>query len=82
MSLQEKMFVEVESWVTSGESKTAFLESKDYSEAKFNYWLAKWKATQQVDTSAGFREVGFSEVKLGKVLEIEAPSGVKITVFA
>jgi len=30
----------------------------------------------------GFREVGFSEVKLGKVLEIEAPSGVKITVFA
>jgi hypothetical protein len=38
--------------------------------------------TQQVDTHTGFREVGFSEVKLGKVLEIEAPSGVKITVFA
>jgi len=82
MSLQEKMFLEVESWATSGESKTAFLEGKDYSEAKFNYWLAKWKASQRVDTHAGFREVGFSEVKLGKVLEIEAPSGVKITVFA
>jgi hypothetical protein len=36
MSLQKKMFVEVESWATSGESKTAFLEGKDYSEAKFN----------------------------------------------
>jgi hypothetical protein len=53
-----------------------------YSEAKFNYWLAKWKASQCDDTHAGFREVGFSEVKLGKVLEIEAPSGVRITVFA
>jgi hypothetical protein len=82
MNLQEKMFGEVESWVTSGELKTEFLDGKDYSEAKFNYWLAKWKATQQVDTHAVFREVGFSEVKLGKVLEIEAPSGVKITVFA
>jgi hypothetical protein len=82
MNLQEKMFTEVEGWVTSGESKVAFLDGKDYSEAKFNYWLAKWKATQHVDRHAGFREVGFSEVKLGKVLEIEAPSGVKITVFA
>ena len=82
MNLQEKMFREVESWVASGEVKTAFLKDKDYSEAKFNYWLAKWKASQQVDTNIGFREVGFSEVKLGKVLEIEAPSGVKITVFA
>ena len=82
MQLQELMFLEVESWMVCGESKSKFLDGKNYSEAKFNYWLAKWKATQQVDTHAGFREVGFSEVKLGKVLEIEAPSGVKITVFA
>jgi hypothetical protein len=58
------------------------LEDKAYSEAKFNYWLAKWKASQQVDANTSFREVGFSELKLGKVLEIEAPSGVKIAVFA
>ena len=92
MNLQDKMFAEVESWISSGESKTAFLEGKGYSDAKFNYWLAKWKASQRVDTNAGFREVGtdsyrHSEVNpkaigLGKVLEIEAPSGVKITVFA
>jgi hypothetical protein len=55
MSLQEKMFMEVESWITSGESKTAFLEGKDYSEAEFNYWLSKWKASQQVDTNFGIR---------------------------
>jgi hypothetical protein len=84
MSLQEKMFAEVESWVASGGLKTEFLEGKNYSEAKFNYWLAKWKANQMTSVD-GFRELetnGWNEVKLGKVLEIEAPSGVKITVFA
>jgi hypothetical protein len=82
MNLQEKMFAEVENWTTTKVPKLIFLEGKEYSEAKFNYWLAKWKAMQVLDTNVGFRELGFSEVKLGKVLEIEAPSGVKITVFA
>ena len=84
MNLQEIMFAEVEAWMGSGELKTAFLECKDYSEGKFNYWLAKWKANQ-ITTVDGFKELdsnGWKEVKLGKVLEIEAPSGVKITVFA
>ncbi len=57
------MFGEVESYVISGELKTVFLDGKDYGEAKFNYWLAKWKASQRVDTNEGFREVGISEVK-------------------
>ena len=76
------MFSEVENWMASGSAKLAFLSGKDYSVAKFNYWLAKWKATQSSETTAGFMEIGLREVKLGKVLEIEAPSGVKITVFA
>jgi hypothetical protein len=82
MNLQEKMFSEVEAWMSSGEFKTDYLKGKDYSEAKFNYWLAKWKANALMDVSGGFRELGFTDVKLGKVLEIEAPSGVRITVFA
>jgi hypothetical protein len=81
MNLQEAMFAEVENWLVSGES-TVFLTGKDYSEAKFNYWLIKWKVSQRVGALSDFREVDFTEVKLGKVLEIEAPSGVKITVFA
>ena len=81
MNLQEVMFAEVENWLVSGESKTVFLTGKNYSEAKFNYWLLKWKVSQRVGALADFREVDFTEVKLGKVLEIEAPSGVKITVF-
>ncbi len=82
MKMQEFMFLEVENWMKSGDSKSRFLEGKDYSEAKFNYWLGKWKANQFLVDGSGFRELNFSEVKLGKVLEIEAPSGVKITVFA
>jgi len=82
MSLQEEMFAEVNQWMASGITKTDFLKGKQYSEAKFNYWIAKWKAYQAVADQPGFREVGFSEVKLGKVLEIESPTGVRITVFA
>ena len=84
MNLQEKMYAEIEAWVASGDLKNDFLEGKDYSEAKFNYWLAKWKASQ-LPLEDGFREFdanAWKEVKVGKVLEIEAPSGVKITVFA
>ena len=66
------------------EVKIDFLQDKEYSEAKFNYWLVKWKANQ-VPLKVGFRELtpnSWNEVKVSKVLEIEAPSGVKITVFA
>lgn len=83
MDLQAEMFLDVEDWIESGVKKADFLSDKSYSEAKFNYWLAKWKASQQPTKQRGlFQEVDFQEVKLGKVLEIEAPSGVRITVFA
>jgi len=82
MNLQEEMFVEVAEWFASGLTKSEFLAGKSYSEPKFNYWVSKWRASQENVVGTGFRELGFSEVKLGKVLEIEAPSGVRITVFA
>jgi hypothetical protein len=66
MNLQEKMFKEVENWISSGDSKMKFLGDKTYSEAKFNYWLVKWKSLQSADAHVGFREVDFSEVKLVK----------------
>ncbi len=82
MSLQEEMFTEVAQWMASGITKSDFLKGKQYTEAKFNYWIAKWKAGPALSDPAGFEELGFSEAKLGKVLEIEMPSGVKISVFA
>ncbi len=67
------MFSEVEMWLASGISKLDFLAGKEYSMTKFNYWLAKWKASQANETAVGFIEIGLREVKQGKVLEIEAP---------
>ena len=81
MGLQEKMFSEIEVWMASGVSKSSFLEDKIYSEAKFNYWLSKWKTREQLNLEGGFQELNFGDFKSGKVLEIEMPSGAKITFF-
>jgi hypothetical protein len=81
MGLQEKMFSEIEVWMASGVSKSSFLEGKSYSEAKFNYWLSKWKTREQLNLEGGFQELNFRDFKSGKVLEIQMPSGVKITFF-
>ena len=68
--------------MASGISKTDFLIGKQYSEAKFNYWIAKWKANRVAGDGMGFREIGLSEVALDKVLEIETSSGYRISVFS
>lgn len=81
MSLQEEMFSQVDDWQSSGKTKVDFLKDKPIGEAKFNYWIAKWKANRAA-AGAGFREIGFSKAALEKVLEIETPSGYKISVFA
>lgn len=81
MGLQKKMFSEIESWIASGDSKSRFLEDKNYSEAKFNYWLSKWKSKDTLNSEGGFQELNFTDFKSGKVLEIQMPSGVKITFF-
>jgi hypothetical protein len=83
MDIQTKMFLEIERWIESDQKRADFIKGKEYSKSKFNYWLAKWKAIQEGSGDDGlFQQVDLTDVKLGKVLEIEAPSGVKITVFA
>jgi predicted acetyltransferase len=46
MDLQEKMFEEVEAWRKSGLTKQVFVKDKEYTLAKFNYWVAKQSAMQ------------------------------------
>jgi hypothetical protein len=67
MDLQEKMFEEVEAWRKSGLTKQVFVKDKEYTLAKFNYWVAKQSAMQTSEKIDGFQEVGFLETKLGKV---------------
>ena len=87
MELQKSMFNEVELWLGSGLKKSEFLKGKSYGEGKFNYWLSKWRLSKNFggERKNVFEELNGdfrSEIKLGKVLEIEVPSGVRITVFA
>lgn len=82
MELEKKMFSEIELWMSSGVSKSSFLEGKSYSEAKFNYWLSKWKLRDTLNLEGEFQELKFSAVHSNKVLEMQLPNGLKITVFA
>jgi len=58
LNLQEEMFVEVSEWAASGLTKSEFLTGKSFSEPKFNYWVSKWKASQENVVGAGFRALG------------------------
>ena len=81
MSTQEKMFASIEQWLKSGMTKKQFLIDQDFSEPKFNYWLAKWRISQDND-DAGFQPITFPVSKTEKVLEISTAGGLKIVVFA
>lgn len=80
--LSEQMQKDVAAWKASGLTKKEFLKEKPYSISKFEYWVSKLK---DIDQSGAFQEVDFSDsrqAKASKILEIEHPTGVKITVFA
>ncbi len=87
MNVQEQMYQDVEAWLTSGMKKKDFVRNKQYNMHKFDYWYRKYKAemqSQELSEVGNFKEVTFfpiEEVKVRKVLEIESPSGIKITVF-
>jgi hypothetical protein len=41
MNVQEKMVVDVAEWISSGPTKSEYLNGKTYGEPQFNYWVAK-----------------------------------------
>ena len=85
--MQEQMYQDVKAWLTSGMKKKDFVKTKQYDINKFDYWHRKYKAerqSQELRDSNNFKEVMLfttEEAKERKVLEIELPSGIKITVF-
>ena len=85
--MQEQMYQDVKAWLTSGMKKKDFVKTKQYDINKFDYWHRKYKAerqSQELRDSNNFKEVmlfSAEEAKERKVLEIELPSGIKITVF-
>ena len=85
--MQEQMYQDVKAWLTSGMKKKDFVKTKQYDINKFDYWYRKYKAerqSQELSEISNFKEVMLfpaEEAKERKVLEIELPSGIKITVF-
>ena len=85
--MQEQMYQDVKAWLTSGMKKKDFVKTKKYDINKFDYWHRKYKVerqSQELRDSNNFKEVmlfSAEEAKERKVLEIELPSGIKITVF-
>ena len=85
--MQEQMYQDVKAWLTSGMKKKDFVKTKQYDINKFDYWYRKYKVerqSQELRDSNNFKEVmlfSAEEAKERKVLEIELPSGIKITVF-
>ena len=85
--MQEQMYQDVKAWLTSGMKKKDFVKNKQYDINKFNYWYRKYKAERQskrLSEISNFKEVmlfPIEETKVRKVLEIESPSGIKITVY-
>ena len=87
MNMQEQMYQDVKAWLTSGMKKKDFVKNKRYNINKFDYWYRKYKAERQANELreiSNFKEVmlfPIEETKVRKVLEIELPRGIKITVF-
>ena len=97
MALQEEMFRLVENWKESKLPKTIFINGKDISKDKFNYWVHKYnqqngklsevkKSVKKPLKNEVFKEVVIPEIRqvpicLQKVIELTTPSGMQITVF-
>ena len=85
--MQEQMYQDVKAWLTSGMKKKDFVKNKQYDINKFDYWYRKYKAerqSQELSEISNFKEVMLfttEEATVRKVLEIELPGGIKITVF-
>ena len=87
MNVQEQMYQDVEAWLTSGMKKKDFVKNKQYNMHKFYYWHRKYKAerqSQELSEISNFKEVILfptEKSKVRKVLEIELPNDIKITIF-
>jgi hypothetical protein len=87
MGVKEVMYSEVEAWRLSGQSKADFLNGKNYTLAKFNYWILRYNKENKNPTKSNFKaipinnSVASSKLSNEKLVELDLPTGVKITVY-
>ncbi|HTO34995.1 MAG TPA: hypothetical protein VLZ72_02065 [Flavobacterium sp.] len=87
MKLQQEMYSEVEKWKSSGQSRADFIKGKAYTLSKFNYWLNRYRKENIKSTRSNFKEIPIKKslispaLKQEKALQIDFPSGIKITIY-
>lgn len=87
MAIKEKMYKEIQLWKSSGKNKASFIKDKNYSKAKFEYWIDKYNKENIKPVKSSFKEIPITKptaipaVKNEKLVELDLPSGVKITVY-
>lgn len=87
MKLQKKMFREVQLWQSSEKKRVDFVKDKEYTLAKFDYWVSKHNKANKKPSIQQFKEIPMKkeielpEVNATKTLQIETPSGIKITIY-
>jgi hypothetical protein len=87
MAIQDRMFKEIQLWKASGKNKADFIRSKNYSKAKFEYWISKHNKANVESLNEGFTEIPLEKEKPSpnvepeKLIKIELPTGIKITIY-
>jgi len=87
MELRETMFKEVRLWKSSGKKKSEFIKDKNYTVAKFEYWINKYNKKTTESSTQHFKEIPIQEElspkpdQSEKIMEIETPTGIKITIY-
>nr|WP_299204569.1 hypothetical protein [uncultured Brumimicrobium sp.] len=57
MATKEEMYKEVQLWKSSGKNKVDFILDKEYSKAKFEYWINKYNKEKAKPTKSSFKEI-------------------------
>jgi hypothetical protein len=87
MELRDTMFKDVRLWKSSGKKKSEFIKDKNYNVAKFEYWINKYNKETTESSTQHFKEIPIQEElspkpdQSEKIMEIETPTGIKITIY-
>jgi hypothetical protein len=87
MELRDYMFEQVRLWNSSDDKMFSFVEDKEYSLAKFKYWIVKYNKATTDSSLQQFTEIPIQNefasraVQGEKLIELEIPTGIKITIF-
>jgi elongation factor P hydroxylase len=73
-TLQEKMFAEIERWLSSGQDRKAFCQQEGINYQKLGYWYKKYRQAHQLGSSFVDVELPTNPITEGYTLQY--PNGI------